>query len=250
MSESVDPSRPGASGPGPGREPVPPSFVAPPVEPVGLPELGRAVLRRPGARRSLSASAGVLGLAGLAVFAYPVGTDAWSAVEQAELRAEFAAPPVRAAYLRRDVPEGDGLTRLRIPAIGLDVLVVEGVSEAALRAGAGHYPGTPLPGEVGNVGIAGHRVTYGRPFHRLDELAAGDEVVLQTPFAEHVYRVPADVAGHANPWVVAPTDVSVIGPPPGGSTLTLTTCHPKGSARERLVLRADLVASIPLPAAA
>ena len=223
---------------------MPPSFVVPPLEPdAGLRALASTALRRPGARRQLSLLSLVLALAGVGTLAYPTGTDAYSAVRQRDLRAEFVEPPVRKAYLRRDVAVGDGLTRLRVPAIGLEVLVVEGVTADALRAGAGHYPGTPLPGEPGNVAIAGHRVTYGRPFHRLDELRPGDLLVLETPFAVHTYRVPAEVDGHANPWVVPPTDIGVVGQHVGGSVLTLTTCHPKGSARQRLIMRFELVDS-------
>jgi len=87
------------------------------------------------------------------------------------------------------VPVGNVLTRLRIPkqGISLDVLVVEGTTPAALRAGAGHYVGTPLPGENGNVAIAGHRTTSGRPFNHLDELGPGDEVILDPPFASYHY---------------------------------------------------------------
>jgi sortase A len=222
---------------------VPPSFVVPPLDrPVPLRVLARTALRRPGARRLLSALAAVLVLSGLGVAAYPVGTDAYGAARQRELQADFAAPPLRKAYLRRDVRVGDGLTRLRIAAIGLEVVVVEGVGVDALRAGAGHYPGTPLPGEPGNVAIAGHRVTYGQPFHRLDEVRPGDLVELETPFAVHRYRVPDRVGDHGNPWVVAPDEIDVVGPAPG-RVLTLTTCHPKGSARQRLVLRAELVES-------
>lgn len=226
---------------------MPPSFVVPPLErPAPLHVLARAALGRPGARRLLSVLAAALALSGLGLAAYPAGTDAYGAARQRELSAEFAAPPVRKAYLKRELRVGDGLTRLRIPAIGLEVIVVEGVGADALRAGAGHYPGTPLPGEPGNVAIAGHRVTYGQPFHRLDEVSAGDVVELETPFAVHRYRVPDRVADHANPWVVAPDDVAVVGPAPG-HVLTLTTCHPKGSARQRLVLRAELVESRRLP---
>ena len=216
------------------------SFVVPPIErPAGLGSLVWAVLRRPGARRAGALIATVLAVAGMGLSAYPAGTDAYGAARQRQLSEEFAAPPIRKAYLRREVREGDGLTRLRVPAIGLEVVVVEGVGPEALRAGAGHYPGTPLPGEPGNVSIAGHRVTYGRPFHRLDEVRPGDLVQLETPFALHTYRVPAQVDGHGNPWVVTPGDVAVVGPAPG-RVLTLTTCHPKGSARQRLIIRAAL----------
>jgi sortase A len=115
----------------------------------------------------------------------------------------------------------------------VDVVVVEGTTASALRAGAGHYPQTPLPCEVGNVGIAGHRTTYGRPFHNLDRLKEGDDIILETPVGECRYKV-AKV-----PYVVLPTDTSVVAPA-SESLLTLTTCHPKGSASHRLVVRAVL----------
>ncbi len=72
------------------------------------------------------------------------------------------------------VPDGEATARIQIPAIGLDKIVVEGVSLADLKKGPGHYPETPLPGQEGNAAIAGHRTTYGAPFHRLDELDAGE----------------------------------------------------------------------------
>ena len=223
---------------------MPPSFVVPPLQgAAGTGALALTVLARPGARRLLALLAGLLALSGLGLLAYAPSTDAYSAARQRDLRTEFSQPPMRKAYLRRDVAVGDGLTRLRAPAIGLEVLVVEGVSAEALRAGAGHYPGTPLPGEPGNVAIAGHRSTYGRPFSRIDELRPGDLLHLQTPFAVHTYRVVDQVDGRPNPWVVAPTDVGVLGQQVAGRVLTLTTCHPEGSARQRLVLRAELVDS-------
>jgi sortase A len=190
---------------------LPPSFVVPPLD-RPLRVLARTALRRPGARGLLSALAAVLILSGVGVAAYPVATDAYGAARQRELQADFAMPPIRKAYLRRDVWEGDGLTRLRIAAIGLEVVVVEGVGVDALRAGAGHYPETPLPGEPGNVAIAGHRVTYGRPFHRLDEVRPGDLIELETPFAVHRYRVPDRVEGQGNPGWSRPTRSPSSGP--------------------------------------
>ena len=145
---------------------------------------------------------------------------------------------------------GQGLTTLRIPKIGVDAVVVEGTTPSAVRAGAGHYVDTPLPGEVGNVGIAGHRTTYGRPFNRLDELRPGDTAELETPFDVHTYRVAEPFDGPGNPWVVAPTDYGVVGQDVSGSVLTLTTCHPKGSARQRLIVRLELVESRPRTPAA
>ncbi|MCW2777553.1 MAG: Membrane protein [Frankiales bacterium] len=219
------------------------SYVVPPVpdraRPVGA--LVGDALRRPGGRRALSVLSLVLALAGLGIFAYPLGTDLYGRYQQGHLSDTFAAPEVVKAYTERRVKIGEGLTRLKIRKIGVDVLVVQGTTPAALRAGAGHYPATPLPGEVGNVGIAGHRTTYGRPFNRLAELAPGDELQLETPLAVYTYKAVPDFAGHGNPWVVSPRDVSVVAPIAGKRMLTLTTCHPKGSAKQRLVMRFELV---------
>jgi sortase A len=226
-----------------------PSYVVPPVAGKGRPAgalLGDA-LRRPGGRRGLSVLSLVLALAGLGIFAYPLGTDLYGRYQQDQLTDTFAAPDVVQAYTERRVKVGQGLTRLKIPEIDVDVLVVEGTTPAALRAGAGHYPATPLPGEVGNVGIAGHRTTYGRPLNRLDELDPGDVVQLETPLAVYTYRAVPAFAGHGNPWVVAPTEVGVVAQVAGKRMLTLTTCHPKGSAKQRLVMRFELVGQKQVP---
>jgi sortase A len=135
--------------------------------------------------------------------------------------------------------EGDALTRLEIPKLGVNVLVVQGTSLAALRAGAGHYPSTPLPGARGNVTIAGHRTTYGRPFNGIDRLRPGDLVILTTPVGRYTYKVSKP------PWVVDPNDWSVAGPSKG-YLLTLTSCHPKGSANHRIIVRAVLTSSQPV----
>lgn len=224
-----------------------PSFTSPPV-----PERPRAfgallgdALRRPGGRRGVSVLSVVLFLAGVVLFSYPVGTDLYSEHRQGTLQERFDEPAVVQAYLERRIPVGDGLTTLRIPKIDVEVLVVEGTTAAALRAGAGHYVDSPLPGEVGNVAIAGHRTTYGRPLNRMDELDEGDVVELETPVAVYTYRAVGAFGGHANPWVVPPTDLSVVAPEQARSLLTLTTCHPKGSARQRLIMRFELVGTQP-----
>ncbi len=220
-----------------------PSFVTPPV-----PATARAfgallgdALRRPGGRRAISVLSLVLFLAGAGMFAYPVGTDLYSRYKQGQLAGAFDDPKVREAYRLRKIGVGEGLTRLRIKKLGVDVLVVEGTTPAALRAGAGHYVGSPLPGEPGNVAIAGHRTTFGRPFNRMNELGPGDLVELETPFSIFTYKAVKPFANHANPWVVKPTDFSVVAQEGVKKGLTLTTCHPKGSAKQRLVMRFELV---------
>jgi sortase A len=187
-------------------------------------------------RRGLIALAVVFGLAGAGMLAYPFATDLWAARIQSGLAGNLAASADD--YREGKIRSGEPLTRLQIPKLDVDVVVVEGTSLAALRAGAGHYPSTALPGEEGNVSIAGHRTTYGRPFARMDELTSGDRVVLTTPIGRHVYEITGD------PFVVSPLDWTPIRRyPKKGSFLTLTSCHPEGSAAYRIVVRGKLVKS-------
>jgi sortase A len=171
--------------------------------------------------------------AGLAMAAYPVATNLYQHRLQARLASQLQSPEMRTAYMERRVAEGDSLTRLRIPRLDVDVVVVEGTSPSALRAGAGHYPVTALPGDAGNVAIAGHRTTYGKPFADVDRLEPGDEIFLDTPAGHYSYRVSR------SPYVVDKTDWSPIAQT-SGQGLTLSTCHPKGSARQRLIVKAEL----------
>jgi sortase A len=189
--------------------------------------------RRRWARWAVSAVSLGLLVAAVGSLGYPLYTNFYQQRLQNKLDTQLASPKIEEAYRARKVSTGDALTRIKIPAINVDVVVVEGTTASALRAGAGHYPTTPLPCEGGNVSIAGHRVTYGRPFHNLDRLKPGDEITLETPVGSCTYVVERD------PFVVLPTDLSVVGPLTG-SSLTLTTCHPKGSARQRLVIRATM----------
>jgi sortase A len=130
------------------------------------------------------------------------------------------------------VPEGEATARIQIPEIGVDKIVVEGVSLADLKKGPGHYPETPLPGQEGNAAIAGHRTTYGAPFHRLDELEPGDEITVTTVQGEFTYEV-------AETLIVSPTQVEVLDDK-GDNRLTLSACHPKYSARQRIVVVSKL----------
>jgi sortase A len=187
------------------------------------------------ARRALSSVSAVLAVVGVGMLAYPFATNLYQSRLQDRLEAELVSSDLLDRYAAGRLSEGDALTRLRIPATGVDVVVVEGTSSSALRAGAGHYPATALPGEEGNVAIAGHRTTYGRPFHDNDKLRKGDDVILDTPVGQFRYRVMTD------PFVVESRDWTPIANVSGRSVLTLTACHPKGSARQRLVVRAELV---------
>jgi sortase A len=139
-------------------------------------------------------------------------------------------------------PEGDPIGIITIPRIDLERVVVEGVNKDDLKKGPGHYPGTPLPGQAGNSGIAGHRTTYGAPFNRIDELVPGDEIKVATPQGEFTYSVipaPGQPADGQAWYAVSPTQVEVLADV-GDNRLTLTACHPKYSARQRIIVHAVL----------
>jgi LPXTG-site transpeptidase (sortase) family protein len=219
-------------------------------------------------RRSLSATLAVVALLGTGMAVYPWAGDSypffyrvpveklieWSNFLsdmqtnrlQDQLEKEFLACGKQ--YCRG---EGDPLTRIEIPAIGVNTIVVEGTTPSALKAGAGHYRSTPLPGQKGNVAIAGHRTTYGRPFNKIDGLDVGDRIVMTTPVGRYTYSVikaPKAAKGSAGfkaAWTTHPFDWSVAAKTEA-SYVTLTTCHPKGSARQRLIVRAKLVRSEPV----
>lgn len=190
--------------------------------------------------RLLYVGGGLACLAGVALLLYPSFTDYAASRGQKELAQEFNLGEVKIAYETQKIPLASPVTRLKIPKLGVDTIVVEGTTQEALKTGAGHYPETPLPGEPGNVAIAGHRTTYGKPFHDLDKLVPGDEVTLETPTGTYTYRMVPGFDGHPNPWIVEPSDFSVIAPT-AKPMLTLTTCNPKGSARQRLIARLELV---------
>jgi sortase A len=137
-------------------------------------------------------------------------------------------------------PEGAAIAIIDIPSIGVDKAVVQGVGESDLEEGPGHYPGTPMPGELGNSAIAGHRTTFGGPFYRLGDLSAGDSIWITTKAGSFHYVVRRLL-------VVSPNDTSVVGPMKG-AWLTLTTCDPPFSAAMRLVVQASLVGkALPAP---
>ncbi|HEY3842290.1 MAG TPA: class E sortase [Acidimicrobiales bacterium] len=131
--------------------------------------------------------------------------------------------------------EGKPVGEIRIPKIGINQVVVEGTNTQDLRKGPGHYTGTPLPGQAGNASIAGHRTTYGHPFYNLNELKAGDDVVLTTFQGIFVYDT-------VRTQVVSPSDGTVL-KNAFGAYLTLTTCNPRFSASSRLVVFAKLAHS-------
>ena len=194
--------------------------------------------------RVVMGTAVVLFLSGSAFVAYPFYTDYQARKQQQTLSVALKSDSIRRQFEGDRVPDASPLTRLVIPRLEVDTVVVEGISDDALDTGAGHYPDTPLPGEPGNVAIAGHRNTFGKPFENLDRLRPGDQVILETPIGRHVYEMVQPFDRHGNPWVTDPDDTSVL-TPTSESILTLTTCHPKGSAKQRLIARLKLVDSTP-----
>ncbi len=250
MSTDQDLDRPGGVRPPAGaRGPAPFVYVPDVAEGRSTPSgfVLDALRHRRVGRLLVSGLTVVLFLAGAGLFTYPFFTDLYTdRFVQERLGDEFDRLPAGSAeeWASAARQTGSPLTRIVIPAIDVSTVVVEGTSPAALRAGAGHYPNTPLPGEAGNVGIAGHRTTYGRPFNRVDELAPGDEIWLLTPVGDHRYVVsdPDPDIGD-NPWITTPDDWGVVAET-DAAVLTLTSCHPKGSAQQRIIVRAELVESI------
>jgi sortase A len=168
-----------------------------------------------------------------------------------------AAGPAKPGEKIASLPLGDAFALIYMPDFGTDYVysVVEGTGVNELNEGPGHYVGTPLPGAVGNVAIAGHRVGKGSPFLNLDKLKAGSAIVIRTKDYWYTYRVLGDTRtgdpekltslGIPGREIVDPTNVGVIAPvpdKPGAQPtrrmLTLTTCHPKFSARQRMVVHA------------
>ncbi len=205
-----------------------------------------------------------LGLVLLLFVAYQLwGTNFFEARSQKTLRGDFteklkkaevkdaepAEDPTVAtaeelAQLNQETTKGQPIAVIEIPKIGLNHIVVSGTDKGSLQKGPGHYPTTPLPGQLGNAAIAGHRTTYGAPFGQLHELVVGDKIILVTLRGKFTYEV---TEGNK---IVSPKDVGVINPvvdpadPTGATylpTLTLTTCHPKFSAAQRLIVHAKLV---------
>lgn len=142
--------------------------------------------------------------------------------------------PTIAEWAHESPPaQGEPVGRVVIPQIGVDWIFVEGVSVPDLRKGPGHMPGTAIPGQYGNAVISGHRTTYGAPFNRLDELSPGDRFTIETLVGVHTYEVVRlTIIQPSDYWVTEHRE---------GAWLTFTTCNPKGSARERLIVFSKLV---------
>ena len=167
-------------------------------------------------------------LAGAGLALYPMATDLSYEYTQWRLAAQADSGATSPQGI--DLPH-DAVAHIEIPAIGVEAYVLEGTDTTTLNQGPGHYPDTPLPGEPGNAAIAGHRTMYGHVFHDLHELVAGDRIITGTADAVTTYEVVEIlVVDDSQTEVVAPTD---------DDRLTLTTCHPIGSAAQRLVVVAE-----------
>jgi sortase A len=200
--------------------------------------------------RSLGELCITAGLVLLLFVAYELwGTGAYTSGQQDQLSKQLDKQwnTKRTVTTSEKVHLGQGMALIRIPRLGKNYhyVVIEGVTVADLRKGPGHYPGTALPGGIGNFVVSGHRTTYAAPFNRVDELRDGDKILVDTQDKQYIYQVTGEK-------VVMPTQVDVTEPVPfhAGARptkhlITLTTCHPKYSAARRLVVFGELMQEIP-----
>jgi len=187
--------------------------------------------------------ASVLILSGILLMADAGVTLAWQEPisafladrQQAELEEDLKKPSRR--VLQRKPLAGDAIGVIELPRIDRRYFLVEGTDTESLRKGPGHYPETPLPGERGTVGIAGHRTTHGAPFRSIDKLRRGDRVVLEMPYGTFVYAVEKQ-------RIVDPSETSVKRKV-GYNRLILSACHPLYSAAQRIVVFARFVRKEP-----
>ena len=201
----------------------------------------RLVIARDSVRRILRWTQRVLFFAAASLLAYCafVMIDAWNFQRVARRQLENLPQVHHEAAFRSPLEEaspaisGDLMGLIRIPRLGMSVVVIEGTSAKVLRRGVGHIPGTALPGHPGNVGISGHRDTFFLP---LEGIRVHDIITLTTLLGEYSYRVMSTS-------VVTPFDVSVLNQS-RSEILTLVTCYPfyfVGSAPSRFIVRAERV---------
>ncbi len=129
--------------------------------------------------------------------------------------------------------------KIELPRIGVTADIQEGITLTAINRGPGHWPHTAMPGELGNVVIAGHRTTYSKPFNRLNELQPGDVVTMTTADGRFDYQVRG--------IVIVPGEAVDIAAQSYAHTATLFACHPPGSARQRIVAKLRLLDSTGAP---
>ena len=145
---------------------------------------------------------------------------------QGKLEDALASPPAR--VIERKPLKGDAIGKITLPTQDRSYFVVEGTDRESLTKGPGHYPDTPLPGQRGTVGIAGHRTTYLAPFRKVDKLKRGDPIIVDMTYGRFVYTVEKTK-------IVQPTQTEVKRPV-GYNRLILSACHPPYSAAERIVV--------------
>lgn len=157
----------------------------------------------------------------------------------AVVNGELGQPPLPVPSAVPEDPYEDvpikSIGSIDIPAIGLSHTIYSGVWLTVLDQGPGHWPGTAEPGGWGNSVIAGHRVTNSHPFRNLDQLAIGDEIIVNDDAGTHVYSVTGTE-------IVQPSALRIVEQLPG-RTVTLFACHPPGSAAQRIVVYGELVNS-------
>ncbi len=170
------------------------------------------------------------GLLLLSFVAYQLwGTGVAEQRAQTTLAADFRSQ-------RPAIPLVSGLVgRITIPTIDLNKFVVAGVGTAELKRGPGLFLGSPLPGQLGNVAIAGHRTTYGAPFGRINEVKKGDRITLETSTGTYTY------VSIGAPKIVPASAIEVVKTKdPTQATLTLVSCHPKWTSAKRIIVVASL----------
>jgi len=140
---------------------------------------------------------------------------------------------------------GNAIGQIKIPKIGVDFFMVEGVDLNYLAEGPGHFPGTPFPGQAGNAALAGHRTTWKAPFNRIDELVPGDIIEITTIQGNFTYEVLPQLTGNPDApsgnRIIMPNQTEILDQPPGQNLLTLMACHPKYSAEQRIVVVGKLI---------
>ncbi len=160
--------------------------------------------------------------------------------EPEEVVSDSEVKPDLGEFLWRS--EGEAMAQLTIPVLNLSKTVVSGVGVEALRKGPGHYSYTPLPGMPGNSAIAGHRTTWGAPFGDINKLEPDDEILIQTVQGSFTYRVVEQMGGRGH-FIISPYRLDVLDQnfDTYPNRLTLISCHPKLTARQRIIVVAELV---------
>ena len=136
-----------------------------------------------------------------------------------------ARASILAGLFSQRIHQGQGIGRMHIDRMNLDIVLVQGTDTASLQKGPGHYEKTAFPGQGSTIGVAGHRTTYLAPFRHINDLEAGDQIRLEMPYGVFTYTV-------LRHEIVDPSDVQIV-KPVGFEELVMTACHPVYSAAQR-----------------